>query len=117
MNKLFLVIFSTLLLTSMALADHPADAKHKGKHKDRFISKLQLTDDQRRPVADILKEQKEKGREIMQSVYEQVIPQMDALHEETRQRLAGILTEEQLQKYEELSSKRHERMQRRFSHR
>ena len=117
MNKLFLVIFSTLLLTSMALADHPADAKHKGKHKDRFISKLQLAEDQRQPVAGILKEQKEKGKEIMQSVYEQVIQQMDALHEETRQRLTGILTEEQLQKYEELSSKRHERMQRRFSHR
>lgn len=117
MNRLFMVIFSTLLLTSMALADHPADGKHKGKHKDRFISKLELTDDQRQPVADILKEQKEKGREIMQSAFEQVRPQMDALHEETRQRLAGILTEEQLQKYEELSSKRHERMQQRHSQR
>ena len=117
MNKLFMVIFSMLLLTSMALADHSAGGKDGGKHKDRFISKLQLTDDQRQPVADILKEQKEQGREIMQSVIEQVIPQMDALHEETRQRLADVLTEEQLQKYDELSSKRHERMQRRFSHR
>ena len=112
-----MVIFSMLLLTSMALADHPAGGKGGGKHKDRFISKLQLTDDQRQPVADILKEQKEQGREIMQSVIEQVIPQMDALHEETRQRLADVLTEEQLQKYDELSSKRHERMQRRFNHR
>ena len=117
MNKLFMVIFSTLLLTSMALADHPADAKHKGKHKDRVISKLQLTEDQRQPVADILKGQKEKGREIMQSAVEQVISQMDALHEETRQRLADILSEEQLQKYDQMSSKRHERMQGRFSHR
>ena len=117
MNKLFMVIFSTLLLTSMALADHPADGKHKGKHKDRVISKLQLTEDQRQPVADILKGQKEKGREIMQSAVEQVISQMDALHEETRQRLADILSEEQLQKYDQMSSKRHERMQGRFSHR
>ena len=53
----------------------------------------------------------------MRSAIEQVRPQMDALHEETRQRLAGILTEEQLQKYEELSSKRHERMQQRHSQR
>ena len=101
----------------MALADHSAGGKDGGKHKGRFINKLQLTDDQRQPVADILKEQKEKGREVMQSVIEQVIPQMDALHEETRQRLADILSEEQLQKYDEMSSKRHERMQRRFSHR
>ena len=88
MNKLFMVIFSTLLLTSMALADHPADGKHEGKNKDRFTSKLQLTEDQRKPVADILKEQKVKGRGIMQSAFQQVRPQIEALHEETRQLLA-----------------------------
>ena len=117
MNKLLMAVFSILLLVSATQADHPAHGKHAGKHKDRVISKLQLTDDQRQFVADILKEQWEKGREIMQPAFEQVRPQMEALQEETRQRLAGILTEEQLQKYDELSSERQERMQRRFSHR
>ena len=117
MNKLFITAFCTLLLTSMALADHPAAGKHAGKHTDRLVNKLQLTDEQRQPVADILKEQWEKGREIMQPAFEQVRPQMEALHEETRQRLADILTEEQLQKYDELSSKRQKRMHKRFSHR
>ena len=117
MNKLLVAAFSVLLLVSTAQADHPARGKHAGKHKDRVISKLQLTDDQRQPVADILKQQWEKSREIMQPAFEQVRPQMDALHEENRQRLADVLTEEQLQKYDELSSKRHERMQRRFNHR
>ena len=117
MHKLFIIALGALLLNSMALADHPAGGKHAGKHKDRFISKLQLTDDQRQPVADILKEQWEKGRAIMQPAFEQVKPQMEALHEETRQRLADILTEEQLQKFDELSSKRQERIQKRFSHR
>ena len=42
----------------------------------------------------------------MQPAFEEVKPQMEALHEETRQRLAAVLTEDQLQKYDELSSKR-----------
>ena len=117
MNKLFMVALSALLLNSMALADHPAGTRHAGKHKDRLISKLQLTDEQRQPVADILKEQWEKGRAIMQPAFDQVRPQLEALHKETRQRLADVLSEEQLKKYDELSSKRRERMQRRFSNR
>ncbi len=117
MRRFIAVVMSTLLLTSTALADHPAGGKHKGKHSDRLISKLELTEEQKQPVSDILKEQWKKGREIMQSAFEQARPQMEAVHEETRQRLTDVLTDEQLQKYDELSSKRHGRMQRRHSHR
>ena len=117
MNKLIAVVLCSLLLTSMVLADHPAGGKHGGKHKDRFISKLELTEEQKQPVADILNEQREKHRKIMRSAFEQVRPQVEALSEETRQRLAEFLTEEQLQKYDKLSSKRHERMQKHHSHR
>lgn len=115
MKKIIAVVMSTLLLASLALADHPAGGKHKGKHRDRLISKLELTEQQKQPVADILKEQWNKSREIMGSAFEQVRPQMEALHEETRQRLTDVLTEEQLQKYDELSSRKHERMQKRYS--
>ena len=117
MNKLTVIILGSLLASSMALADHPAGGKHKGKHEDRLISKLELTEEQKQPVADILKEQREKSREIMEPAFEQVRPQMEALHGETRQRLARVLTEEQLQKYDKMSSRRHERMQRRFERR
>ena len=117
MNKLTAIILGSLLLSSMALADHPAESKHREKHKDRLISKLELTEEQKQPVADILKEQWNKKREIKQAAMEQVRPQMEALHGETRQRLAGVLTEEQLQKYDKMSSKRHKRMHKRQSHR
>ena len=117
MNKLTAIILSSLLASSMALADHPAGGKHKGKHKDRLISKLELTEEQKQPVADILKEQWKKRWEIKRSAMEQIKPQMETLDEETRQRLTDVLTEEQLQKYDEMSSKKHKRMEKRHSHR
>ena len=117
MNKLTVIILGSLLASSMALADHPAGDKHKGKHKDRLLSKLELTEEQKQPVADILKEQWKKRWEIKRSAMEQIKPQMEALDEETRQRLTDVLTEEQLQKYDELSSGKHKRMEKRFSHR
>ena len=117
MKKLTAIILGSLLVSSMALADHPAGGKHGGKHKDRFISKLELTEEQKQPVAEILKEQWKKRKEIKQAAMEQVKPQMEALNEETRQRLAEILSEEQLQKYDKMSSKRGERMHKRSSHR
>ena len=114
MNQLIAIVISLLLVSSMAFAD----GKHKGKHKDRLISKLELTEEQKQPVADILKEQWKKGREIRHSAFvEQIRPQMEALHEETRLRLTDILNEEQLQKYDELSSRKHKRMEKRFERR
>ena len=117
MNKLLIAAFVSMLLAAAAFADHPAGDKHGGKYKDRLISKLELTEEQKQPVADILKEQRKKKREIKRAAMEQVRPQMEALHGETRQRLAGVLTEEQLQKYDKISSKRHKRMHKRQSHR
>lgn len=114
MNKLIPIVLSSLLLAPMALADHPAGGKRGGKHKNMLISQLELTEEQKQPVAEILKEQRKKSREIMEPAFEQVKPQMEALQQETRQRLASVLTEEQLQKYDKMSSKRHGRMQKRF---
>ena len=116
MNKLIAIVLSSLLLTSAALADHHADGKRGGKYKNMLSRKLELTEEQKQPVADILKEQRAKGKEIRHSAFEQIRPQMEALHEETKERLAGVLTEEQLQKYEKMSSRKHKRMKKRFSH-
>ncbi len=110
MNKLLLIVFSALLLTSEVMADHRSKGGHIEKRMDSLVSELQLTDKQRQPVTDIVKGQWEKGREIIRSAFEQAKPQMEALHDETRQRLADILNEEQLQKFDELSDKRQERM-------
>ena len=112
MNKLLIAILGSLLLTGAAQADHHKGDRFGGKFKQKFINELQLAEEQKQPVADIMEEQREKGRAIMQPAFEEVKPQMEALHEETRQRLAAVLTEDQLQKFDELSSKRKQRMER-----
>ena len=117
MNKFIAIVLGSLLLTSMALADRPSEGKCAGKHKGRLLSKLELTEEQQQPVAEILEQQREKTRETMQAAFEQVRPPLQALHAETRQRLAEVLTGEQLQQYDKLSSRRHERMQKRFERR
>ena len=113
MHKLSAIVLSIFLLPIMAQTDHHVGGKQGGKYKNRLISKLELTEEQRQPVAEILQEQRQKRKEIMQPAFEEVKPQMQALHEETRQRLAGVLTEEQLQKFDDLSSKRKARMEKR----
>ena len=110
MNKLLLIVFSALLLTSEVMADHRSKGGHMDKRMDRLVTELQLTDEQKQPVTDIVTEQWKKGREIMRAAFEQAKPDMEALHDETRQQLADILNEEQLQKFDELSDKRQERM-------
>ena len=117
MNKLLVVIFSTALLAFTAQAHHGTEGEHGGKRKDRLISKLELTEEQKQPVIDILKEQRKKRKEILRPDPEQVKQQMQALRKETRALLAAVLTEEQLQKYDELSNRRYKRMQRHLERR
>ena len=117
MNRLLVITLTSLLLSGTAQAHHGEGGKHGGKHQRILLSKLDLAEDQKQPVAEILKEQRQKRKEIMKPEFEQIKPQMEALHKETRQRLAAVLTEEQLQKYDALSGKRHQRMQRRFERR
>lgn len=112
MNKLLSAVFVSMLLFATAGAAH-----HNGEHKNMLLSKLELAEEQKQPVAEILKEQRKKRKEIRRSALEQIKPEMAALDEETRQRLGEILTEEQLQKYDKISSTRHERMQKRLERR
>ncbi len=118
MNRLLIVIFTSLLLSGPAQAhDHDQGAKQGRKHKAILFAKLNLAEEQKQSVAAILKEQRQKRKEIMKPEFERIKPQLQALREETRQRLADVLTEDQLQKYDELSSKRHKRMQKRLERR
>ena len=117
MNKLLVVIFSSALLAFTAQAHHGNEGEHGGKRKDRLISKLELTEEQKQPVIDILKEQRQKRKEILRPDPEQVKQKMQALRKETRELLAAVLTEEQLQKYDELSNRREKMMEKRFHRR
>ena len=68
-----------------------------------FLDDLQLTDDQKSQVKQILKEQHDKKRALFDADGDREAKrgQMDALHQETKTRLATVLNEEQLAKFEE----------------
>ncbi|MGI9229188.1 MAG: periplasmic heavy metal sensor, partial [Gammaproteobacteria bacterium] len=105
-----------LLATSLVYADGRR-GKHHGNPAERMAKlsqKLDLSQEQQASVRQILNGQREKGREIRQSMREQAKPQFEALREETRSKLATVLDEEQLQKYDALRAKKHKKMKKRW---
>ena len=118
MSRLLIVVCTSLLLSGTALAHHHGKGGNHGQqHKAMLFKKLDLAEDQKQPVAEILKEQRQKRKEIRKPGFERNKPQMEALRKETRQRLAAVLTEAQLQKYDALSGQRHKRMHKHFERR
>lgn len=113
MKLLTILAIICLLGASFAYAEGWR-GKHRGKHAEKVVQALDLTDEQKEPVQEILREQMEKGRALRQSIRQQAEPEIKALMAETRTKLAGVLDETQLQKYDEFSAKRYEKMQRRF---
>ena len=108
MNRLITLALVLFVFTQPVFAERDK----KGEHMDRFTKELQLNDDQVDPVKDILKEQRQKHLAIR----EQVKPQMEAIHEETKQRLSTVLDSDQLQQFEKMTNKWHERMKNKFDH-
>ena len=88
-------------------------AKMKDRHGDRhdFIEELQLSDEQTSQVKQILKEQHEKKRAMFDKESDRAAKhtQMQALHDETKTRLATVLNEQQLAKFEEAHQQRMEK--------
>lgn len=79
---------------------------HHERHTDRAADKLQLSDEQAPTFKQIMQEQHEKRHAIFESDTDQAQKrtQLEALRAETRQRLAGILNAEQLQRMERFRS-------------
>ena len=117
MKKSCLVALCALFISSAVLADydHCPREKKAAKRMDRLVEKLQLTDEQKQPVIDIITQQRKKARELRRAAYEQMKPRRQALREETRTQIAAILDENQLQKYDEMSEKRKKWKEKRFS--
>ena len=112
--KAFLLLLTLSIIAGGVIAGENWHRKHKQKHLERLTSELQLNDSQKIQVESILKEQLQKGMELRESIRKQVEPQMQALHSETRDLLQTVLDEKQLQKFDQLSAERHEKMRRRF---
>ena len=66
------------------------------RHLDKMAKDLKLSDEQKARVEVIMKEKMEKKDRIMK---EKMVA-MDALHEEFKAKLKGVLSEEQMKKWE-----------------
>ena len=89
-HALFLAL--ALAVAAPAWADTGTGAgATAGHHRDTVVEKLQLNPDQAQKFRDIMREQQTK---------------LDALRAETHQRLATVLTPDQLKRYDELTRNR-----------
>jgi hypothetical protein len=105
MKKAMIVMLSlaTLGLAQQALA---AGRGHGDPPRQRLTEALQLEPSQVGEVEQILQEQHEKHRALWEAQREQMRPQMQAIREETIERLRSVLSAEQLQKFIELGRAR-----------
>jgi len=120
MSKLSLIAALTLgglmaCSTSVTAQDAPkADAKKGGKkgftieqQMERMTTTLTLTDEQKPKVKAVLEGQQKKMQEIRdESDQDTRRTKMQDLRKETETKMKGILTDEQLKKYQEMSQRR-----------
>ncbi len=105
MKKLLTVIALLFIAQQVALAES-GDCRRG----DRLIKKLNLNDDQVETVTQILEQQREKRHAIFEEHHKKMKTTMESLHNETKEQLSRILTEEQLTKFDEIKAKKRERM-------
>ena len=115
MKRLTILIAAGLVAASTAIAGgwgwgkhrHDDDHGHHGHRGAAAIAwRLDLSEAQEDPVREILLEHRKKRRELRQALREQAQPRFDALRAETRGKLEGVLTPEQLEEYDEMASEK-----------
>lgn len=113
-----LLIGLSLVLTSQAFAQtfpDPSQESTADKHRpheqrqNRLAEELGLDEGQQEAAKEIFRIQREKMRTIRKELSEEKRAQATASRAETRERLANILSEEQLAKFDDLAAKRRDR--------
>jgi hypothetical protein len=81
------------------------------KEREKFLDEMNLSADQKSQVQQILGEQHEKKRALFDAEGDRAAKrtQMEALHQETKTRLATVLNEEQMAKFDAAHAKRMEK--------
>ena len=101
MNKKIVMLALALTLPLSVPAYASSGGEHEGRmgHKlERLVKKLGLNEDQKSKLEVIFKEQGKKFK---------------ALHEETRQRMKGVLTPKQMAKLDEMKKRHMEKWKKR----
>jgi Spy/CpxP family protein refolding chaperone len=107
MKKLILplMVISLAFASSYALSkDRDCHRHHGGKHIEYITDELDLSDEQSKQVKAILKESHEKRRAVWEEQRKIIKPKMQAIQEETRDKLATVLSEEQIKEYDEMKA-------------
>ena len=111
--KTILAVLLFILTQQFALAD-----EGKGCNRgDRLTGKLKITEQQSDAFAAIMEDRKIKRKEIFTEHREQMKQKIQSLHDETRNQLSSVLTDEQLAVYDELREQKIEKMKERRKHR
>ncbi|MFK8021353.1 MAG: hypothetical protein AB8B86_16445 [Pseudomonadales bacterium] len=100
--KLSIAVLLTLCITQVALAQ---PRHHRAPNIDRLTKDLQLSSEQAADVEAILTEHHELAGNKLQASREAMGEQRQA----TRERLAGVLDEEQLETFDAMAAKRRAR--------
>ncbi len=107
MKKSIITLLSVmaLALASMSWARPP----HDGPAVERLTEALQLDQQQAGQMTQILQEQREKRATLRETMHTQMRADMQALHQETLERLRPVLSAEQLQQFIQLGEARRAR--------
>ncbi|MBM3224027.1 MAG: hypothetical protein FJZ47_09525 [Candidatus Tectomicrobia bacterium] len=107
MKKTVITLLSVLTLSMAGGAW--ARSPHGGARLERLTEALQLEPQQVQQVTQVLQEQRDKRETLRDTLHEQMRADMQAVHQETVERLRPILSAEQLQKFLQLSEARRAR--------
>ena len=99
-------LIPVLLMTIIVSPAIQAESGRRGPNIDLLTQELKLSDEQVSAVQQVFDEQRERAMSLYGSGGRLDRSQKQALREEAHQKLAEILTEEQLARMEELKSRR-----------
>ncbi len=105
-------ILSTLFATTAFADGHKADKQERhAKMVDRVVKKLDLDDGRAFEVRTILNETQSARKALNEKRGEEA----KALREATTEKLAAVLTPEELKKFKKISKKAHKKMKRKMN--
>ncbi|WP_163832540.1 Spy/CpxP family protein refolding chaperone [Spartinivicinus ruber] len=112
MKKFGYSLAALALTIPLAFNSFAWEGGHPGKHKGpRLVKELSMTDEQKEAFHSIMNSQRKERCAIHEKYRPQIQAEMEQVHQNTVNQLTGVLTPEQLEKFNQLHEKRKERHQ------
>ena len=91
----------SLSVIDSAIARDHDDDKHDRSPMRMLFHKIDMSEDQRKQVKDIMKTSLEQGKELRKATKKDVDQQRDAIKSQNREALSTVLNEEQMSQFDE----------------